>query len=198
MATHSSILAWRIPWTEEPSVLLSMGSQRTKHDWSNLAHVRAHRYRSTSHLKFFQRVSQVVDGTLEGSIPIWVQAVCTRSVCTQTNLQAQTNQTKTSPSRSHIANKTYGKEIKKPNGKNSPKRWQRDAQKSKAKWHKCPKCDFPVPLDLWLPKARLTNGVALHRENSPNWNQSFPRWNRSSPKQARSKRPWYAPRGLTK
>ena len=27
MATHSSILAWRIPWTEEPSVLQSMGSQ---------------------------------------------------------------------------------------------------------------------------------------------------------------------------
>ena len=28
MATHSSILAWRIPWTEEPGVLQSMGSQR--------------------------------------------------------------------------------------------------------------------------------------------------------------------------
>ena len=28
MATHSSILAWRIPWTEEPGVLLSMGSRR--------------------------------------------------------------------------------------------------------------------------------------------------------------------------
>ena len=27
MATHSSILAWRIPWTEEPGGLLSMGSQ---------------------------------------------------------------------------------------------------------------------------------------------------------------------------
>ena len=30
--THSSILAWRIPWTEEPGWLLSMGSQRTGHD----------------------------------------------------------------------------------------------------------------------------------------------------------------------
>ena len=28
MATHSSILAWRIPWTEEPSRIQSMGSQR--------------------------------------------------------------------------------------------------------------------------------------------------------------------------
>ena len=30
MATHSSILAWRIPWTEEPGRLQSMGSQRVK------------------------------------------------------------------------------------------------------------------------------------------------------------------------
>ena len=32
MATHSSILAWRIPWTEEPGGLQSMGSQRVSHD----------------------------------------------------------------------------------------------------------------------------------------------------------------------
>jgi len=32
MATHSSILAWRIPWTEEPGRLQSMGSQRVEHD----------------------------------------------------------------------------------------------------------------------------------------------------------------------
>ena len=31
MATHSSILAWRIPWTEEPGGLQSMGSQRVGH-----------------------------------------------------------------------------------------------------------------------------------------------------------------------
>ena len=37
MATHSSILAWRIPWTEEPGGLLSMGSHRVGHDWSDLA-----------------------------------------------------------------------------------------------------------------------------------------------------------------
>ena len=33
MATHSCILAWRIPWTERPAVLQSMGSQRVRHDW---------------------------------------------------------------------------------------------------------------------------------------------------------------------
>jgi len=32
MATHSSILAWRIPWTEEPGGVQSMGSQRVAHD----------------------------------------------------------------------------------------------------------------------------------------------------------------------
>ena len=32
MATHSSILAWRIPWTEEPGGLQSMGSQRVGHN----------------------------------------------------------------------------------------------------------------------------------------------------------------------
>ena len=32
MATHSSILAWRIPWAEEPDGLQSMGLQRVRHD----------------------------------------------------------------------------------------------------------------------------------------------------------------------
>ena len=39
MATHSSILAWRIPWTEEPGGLQSMGSQ----SWTQVnAHIRVH------------------------------------------------------------------------------------------------------------------------------------------------------------
>ena len=37
MATHSSTLAWRIPWREEPGRLLSMGSHRVGHDGSYLA-----------------------------------------------------------------------------------------------------------------------------------------------------------------
>ena len=36
MAPHSSILAWRIPWTEEPDALQSMGSQRVGHDRATL------------------------------------------------------------------------------------------------------------------------------------------------------------------
>ena len=37
MSTRLSILAWRIPWAEEPGGLQSTGSQRVGHDWSNLA-----------------------------------------------------------------------------------------------------------------------------------------------------------------
>ena len=41
MAAHSSILAWRIPWTEEPGGLQSTGSQRVGHDWvTSLTHVK--------------------------------------------------------------------------------------------------------------------------------------------------------------
>ena len=79
------------------------------------------------------------------------------------------NQTRTSPAGSHTPNQTNGKDMprnqkpnsktvpkrwqsdaqkSKPNGKNTPRGWQRVAQKSKGKWHKCPRCDFLVPLDL--------------------------------------------------
>ena len=37
MATHSSVLAWRIPGRGDPGGLLSMGSHRVRHDWSDLA-----------------------------------------------------------------------------------------------------------------------------------------------------------------
>ena len=39
IATHSSILAWRIPWVEEPGGLQSIGSQKVRLDWSYLAHI---------------------------------------------------------------------------------------------------------------------------------------------------------------
>ena len=37
MATHCSILSWKIPWTEEPGRLRSVGSQRVRHDWATNA-----------------------------------------------------------------------------------------------------------------------------------------------------------------
>ena len=38
-ATHSSILTWKIPWTEEPGRLQSVGSQRARHNWATNTHV---------------------------------------------------------------------------------------------------------------------------------------------------------------
>ena len=42
MAPHSSLLAWRIPRTEEPGGLQSMGSQRVRHDWKRLSTAQLH------------------------------------------------------------------------------------------------------------------------------------------------------------
>ena len=48
MATHSSILSWRIPWTEEPGGVWSIGSQRAGHDWSDFTHTHTHTHTHTN------------------------------------------------------------------------------------------------------------------------------------------------------
>ena len=53
MATHSSILAWRIPWIEEPGRLLSMGSQRVGHDWATDIHRVKYSTSSLLHLNHY-------------------------------------------------------------------------------------------------------------------------------------------------
>ena len=42
MATYSIIIAWRIPWTEDPEGPQFIGLQRLRHDWINLAHMNEH------------------------------------------------------------------------------------------------------------------------------------------------------------
>ena len=42
MATHSSIIAWKIPWTEKPGELKSMGLQRVRHNWMTNTHYIVH------------------------------------------------------------------------------------------------------------------------------------------------------------
>ena len=42
MATHSSILAWKISWTEEPGGLQSMALQRLRHDWATNPYLLSH------------------------------------------------------------------------------------------------------------------------------------------------------------
>ena len=49
-ANHSSILAWRIPWTKEPSGLHSLGSQRVRHNWSDLAHTHTHTHTQSKNI----------------------------------------------------------------------------------------------------------------------------------------------------
>ena len=53
MATHSSILAWKIPWTEESGRLQSRGSQRVRHNWATnaWAHARARAHTHTHTVK---------------------------------------------------------------------------------------------------------------------------------------------------
>ena len=48
MATYSSILAWKIPWTEEPGGLQSMGLQRVRHDWVT-KHTHTHKQHTHTH-----------------------------------------------------------------------------------------------------------------------------------------------------
>ena len=45
MATHSIILAWKIPWTEEPGRLQTMGSRRVRHDWATSLSLSLFRYK---------------------------------------------------------------------------------------------------------------------------------------------------------
>ena len=66
MATHSGMLAWRIPGTEEPGGLPSMGSHRVGHDWNDLAAAAAgtivyllisdHNYQQAAYLFIFTDV----------------------------------------------------------------------------------------------------------------------------------------------
>ena len=44
MATHSGILAWEIPWTEEPGRLQPMGAERVRHDWTHTQHTEEQLY----------------------------------------------------------------------------------------------------------------------------------------------------------
>ena len=64
MAPHSSTLAWRIPWREEPGRLQSMGSQRVRHDWAtslslSLSLPPLYRWEDW-HFKSFWQISEVL------------------------------------------------------------------------------------------------------------------------------------------
>ena len=63
MATHSSILAWKIPWTEEPGGLQSMGLQRVRHNLAtehSRLQVTQHKHTSSNHNKFYSSLLTLV------------------------------------------------------------------------------------------------------------------------------------------
>ena len=70
MATHSRTLAWKIPWTEEPGRLQSMGSQRAGHDW---AHMPGFLNYNTSHTQLIlEKAMATHSSTLAWRIP-WTE-----------------------------------------------------------------------------------------------------------------------------
>ena len=82
MAAHSSVLAWRIPGTEEPGRLPSMGSHRVGHDWSDLAATACcytaesnttleWKWRSLSHVQLCDPTDCTVHGILQARILQW-------------------------------------------------------------------------------------------------------------------------------
>ena len=75
MATHSSVLAWRIPGTGEPAGLPSLGSHRVGHDWSNLAAAAAAHFVLWSRQLFFCWQSRTKKKPFRGWIDLWVFSV---------------------------------------------------------------------------------------------------------------------------
>ena len=83
MAPHSSTHAWKIPWTEGPGGLQSMGSLGVGHDWSNLAAAATHTWK-TSHLRlaflFLPPICSSTEGRLASISVVWVSPQsCQRS-----------------------------------------------------------------------------------------------------------------------
>ena len=59
MATHSSVLAWRIPGMAEPGGLPSMGLHRVRHDWSDLAAAAAHKASRDSIYSWYKQYPKI-------------------------------------------------------------------------------------------------------------------------------------------
>ena len=73
MATHSSILAWEVPWSEEPGKLWSTELQRVRHDWSDWAHTHTHTHTHT-HILSTQQLFLIIP-EVEPHFLFWVQCI---------------------------------------------------------------------------------------------------------------------------
>ena len=71
MATHSSVLAWRIPGTRKPGGLPSMGLHRVGHDWSDLEEVRRQHIKKQRHYFVNKSLSSQGNGFSSGHVWMW-------------------------------------------------------------------------------------------------------------------------------
>ena len=74
MATHSSILAWKIQWTEEPGRLQSVGLQRVRYNWAHV-HARAHTHTHT------HTHCDLVGGHLKLHFKLWWKKIVCSLLC---------------------------------------------------------------------------------------------------------------------
>ena len=73
-ATHSNIHAWKIPWTEEPGGLQSMGSQRVGHNWATLLH-----FTSTLMTDKWRGTIEPLDEGERGGWKGWLKTQCSEN-----------------------------------------------------------------------------------------------------------------------
>ena len=69
MAAHSSLLAWRIPWTEEPGRLQSMGVAKESDTAELMEHTRTHAFKKLPHGQRRQRVRDGKEGSRQRKQP---------------------------------------------------------------------------------------------------------------------------------
>ena len=82
MATHSSILAWWIPWTEDPDRLQSMGSQRVRHDWAtSLSRLTWGLFKKMQIVISFQSYWIRIRVRWANGVPCWEFIFLTRFLC---------------------------------------------------------------------------------------------------------------------
>ena len=92
MATHSSILAWRIPWTEEPGKLQSVGLQRVRNNWRDLARTHAENHYWCGYSKMYLALCLLMTPWVVSNCSISATVTntpCGRALCTWEHFSRQ-------------------------------------------------------------------------------------------------------------